>query len=274
MKTRSLTLPTVSAAEISVSHVDLDAGSTLNHNESHIHSACEIYLNLSGDVVFEVENRIYPIHRGSVIITRPYEYHHCIYLSEKRHEHFWITFSAAERDEFLKMFFSREKGKDNLILLDEKQLESLCRVLEGLLRNEMDRLQQRIDFLRIFQILSAGKSEEHTLSSSQLPGDVALALRFMDDHLAEELDMGAIAAACSVSVTTLERHFKDAFHSTPFAMLRKKRLFCSMEHLRKGDSVAEAALKSGFSDYSNYIQLFKKQFGITPLCYKKKFEFK
>jgi len=46
-----------------------------------------------------------------------------------------------------------------------------------------------------------------------------------------------------------------------------------MEHLRNGASVAEAALKSGFSDYSNYIQLFKKQFGITPLCYRKKFAF-
>jgi AraC-like DNA-binding protein len=36
-----------------------------------------------------------------------------------------------------------------------------------------------------------------------------------------------------------------------------------------GDTVTEAALKSGFSDYSNYIQLFKKQFGMTPLQYKK-----
>jgi AraC-like DNA-binding protein len=55
-------------------------------------------------------------------------------------------------------------------------------------------------------------------------------------------------------------------------MLRKKRLFASMDCLRNGASVAEAALESGFPDYSNYIQLFKKQFGITPLNYKKKFE--
>lgn len=273
MKTRSLTLPAVSAAEISVSHVDLDKGSPLNHNESHIHKACEIYLNLSGDVVFEVENRIYPIRRGSVIITRPYEYHHCIYMSEQRHEHYWITFSAEDHAPFLKMFFDRRKGTDNLILLDEEHLEALCQVLEELLENETDGLQQRIGFLRIFQILSAGKSEGHTLSSSQLPEALALAMRFMDDHLGEDLDVGTIAAACNISVTTLERHFKNVFHTTPFAMLRKKRLFRSMEYLRKGDSVAEAALKSGFSDYSNYIQLFKKQFGLTPLRYKKKFAF-
>ena len=272
MKTRSLTLSSISAAELSISHLDPDVPSALNHDESHIHSACEIYLNLSGDVAFEVENRIYPICRGSVVITRPYEYHHCIYLSDKRHEHFWITFSAEESDEFLKMFFGREKGKDNLILLDERQLDEICRVLEALLQNETDPLKQRIDFLQILHILSDGKSEGHIGSVAQLPADVARALRFMDEHLSEDLDVQAIAAACNVSVTTLERHFKDAFHGTPFAVLRKKRLFCSMEHLRNGASVAEAALKSGFSDYSNYIQLFHKRFGFTPLQYKKKFE--
>lgn len=274
MKAQNLSLPRISGAELSVSYVDPDAGSALNHNESHIHSACEIYLNLSGDVVFEVEGRIYPICRGSVIITRPYEYHHCIYRSDQRHAHYWITFSARDSDDYLKMFFHREKGRDNLILLEQAQLEALCQVLERLLEPDRDPLEQRIDFLEIFRILNAGKVQAHTGSSIQLPPDVTLALRFMDEHLPEELDVQTIAAACSVSVTTLERHCKEALHSTPFALLRKKRLFRSMEYLRNGDSVAEAALKSGFSDYSNYIQLFKKQFSLTPLNYKKKFGFR
>ena len=46
-----------------------------------------------------------------------------------------------------------------------------------------------------------------------------------------------------------------------------------MRCLRDGDMVADAAAKSGFSDYSNYIQLFKKQFGMTPLQYKKRFQY-
>ena len=35
--------------------------------------------------------------------------------------------------------------------------------------------------------------------------------------------------------------------------------------------VTEIAEKSGFTDYAHYIQLFKKQFGLTPLAYKKKY---
>lgn len=273
MRTRTMQFQSIPSASFSLSHVDPATASALNHNESHIHSACEIYVNLSGDVVFEVENRIYPISRGSVIITRPYEYHHCILRSQKQHEHYWITFSAQESDGFWELFFHREKGRDNLILLEETQLQGLCAVLNGLLQEHADPLAQQIGFLRIFQILRAGKGASGE-SAAHLPPDVAQVLRFMDDRLSEELDVQTLAAAGNVSVTTLERHFKEVFHATPIAMLRKKRLYSSMEHLRNGASVVEAASKSGFADYSNYIQLFRKQFGITPLCYKRKFEFK
>jgi AraC-like DNA-binding protein len=271
-KTTELSFNVLPDIDIKITRASLEGGKDLKDPESHIHKECEIYVNLSGDVSFEVENRIYPVSRGSVIITRPYEYHHCIYLSVQRHEHFWITFSAEESDEFLKMFFCREKGRDNRIQLDDRQLEELCAILNELLQNETDFLTQRINFLRIFQILRSGNAQEHTENIARLPSDVILTMRFMDEHLSEDLDVKTVAAAGNVSLTTLERHFREAFHATPFAILRKKRLFYSMEQLRSGASVAEAALKSGFSDYSNYIQLFKKQFGMTPLQYKKKFE--
>ena len=55
-------------------------------------------------------------------------------------------------------------------------------------------------------------------------------------------------------------------------MLRKKRLIASLEFLRNGATVSEAAMGSGFSDDSGYIQHFRKQFGLTPLQYKKQFQ--
>jgi len=271
MKSRRFTVPEMCPVGFSVSHVDIDAESPLNQSESHIHKECEIYLNLSGDVSFEVENRIYPISRGSAIITRPYEYHHCIYRSNRRHEHYWITFSAEKNEDFLRMFFGREKGRDNLIRLDPAQLDELLAVLERLMDNESDPLQLRIDCLLLFRILHAGRRDGPVGYLEDLPRDVAEALRFMDRHLPEDVDIRAVAAAGNVSINTLERHFKAALGVTPSAMLRKKRLVASMEHLRSSESVTEAALRSGFPDYSNYIQLFRRQFGLTPLQYKKKF---
>ena len=267
MGSKQFTVPGMAPVALSVCHVDIDAASPLNQNESHIHRACEIYVNLSGDVAFEVENRIYPISRGSVIITRPLEYHHCIYRSQKRHEHYWITFTAQEED-FLQIFFHREKGQDNLIQLTESQLLQLCALLEALPKTA-DPLRQRILCLQLFAVLNEGTRGRPEATLDALPEAVAKTLRFMDDHLAEDLSVHTLAKAGSVSVNTLERHFKSTLGASPSSVLRKKRLIASMACLRGGNSVTEAALKCGFSDYSNYIQLFRKQFGMTPLQYKK-----
>ena len=177
MKSRRFTVPEMCPVGFSVSHVDIDAESPLNQSESHIHKECEIYLNLSGDVSFEVENRIYPISRGSAIITRPYEYHHCIYRSNRRHEHYWITFSAEKNEDFMQMFFGREKGRDNLIRLDPAQLDELLAVLERLMNNESDPLQLRIDCLLLFRILHAGRRDGPVGYLEDLPRDVAEALK-------------------------------------------------------------------------------------------------
>ena len=264
---KQIVVPGMAPVTLSVSRVELDAASPLNQNEPHIHRACEIYVNLSGDVAFEVENRIYPISRGSVIITRPLEYHHCIYRSQKRHEHYWITFTAQQED-FLQIFFQREKGQDNLIQLTEKQLCRLCDLLEALPKTA-DPLQLRILCLQLFAVLHEGTRGSSETTLDALPEVVVRVLRYMDEHLAEDLDIRKLAGVGNVSVNTLERQFKASLGTPPSAVLRKKRLIASMAFLRGGDSVTEAALKCGFSDYSNYIQLFHRQFGMTPLQYKK-----
>lgn len=272
VKTNNFSLGKMSPIDCTISHVCLTPSSLLNQSESHVHKECEIYINLTGDVSFEVENRIYPITRGSVIITRPYEYHHCLYHSDQPHEHLWITFLAEESEDFLKIFFERKKGEDNLILLSAELLAALSSVLAELQNKETNFLNRRIAFLQLFSILMQGKREAYTGINRKIRPDVEKALQYMDDHLTEDLNLHLLSVFCKVSANTLERHFKEDLGKTPFVMLRQKRLYASMQYLRNGDSVSEAATKSGFSDYSNYIQLFRKQFGLTPLMYKKNYE--
>ena len=265
IKTNRFYLPKTAQMAFAVNYIE---NTTLNQAEPHIHKDCEIYVNLSGDVSFEVEGRIYPVSRGTVIITRPYEYHHCIFRSSARHDHFWITFSASPED-FLTSFFDREKGHSNRIVLAEELLADFCRIAYSLTEDSGDSLQRRIGVLQMFQILQQGSRTEPVGTLENLPTDVVAALLYMDEHLTEDLDMQTLAQHCGVSIHTMERHFRQALGALPVETLRKKRLFASMQHLRNGETVADAAAKSGFSDYSHYIQLFKKQFGMTPLAYKK-----
>ena len=128
MKRTKFTMPPMSQVDFSLSYVDLPPSVALNHDTTHIHRECEIYLNLSGEVSFEVENRIYPVSPGTVILTRPYEYHHCICHSDVPHRHYWITFSAQETEDYLSLFFRREKFA-GIVAADRalpRPLEVLC----------------------------------------------------------------------------------------------------------------------------------------------------
>lgn len=272
MKRTKFTMPPMSQVDFSLSYVDLPPSVALNHDTTHIHRECEIYLNLSGDVSFEVENRIYPVSPGTVILTRPYEYHHCVCHSDVPHRHYWITFSAQETEDYLSLFFRREKGKDNRILLDPETLAQMEVLLQRLLDRETSALERRAGFLQIFCLLSRGRPTDEAEEGSGIPKTVSAALRYMDEHLTEPLDIRGLSRDCGVSINTLERHFRDALGLTPMAMLRKKRLIASLEILRSGGTVSEAAMGCGFSDDSGYIQHFRKQFGLTPLQYKKRFQ--
>lgn len=129
-----------------IKYVEIDSKSPLNTYNDHIHDECEIYVNLSGDVSFSVENSVYPITKGSVIITRPYEYHRCIYHSNKLHKHFWILFNPSKNEELFDIFFKRELGKNNLLVLDSENTEELFMYAINLQQNVKTSLKNIIFF--------------------------------------------------------------------------------------------------------------------------------
>jgi AraC-like DNA-binding protein len=73
-----------------------------------------------------------------------------------------------------------------------------------------------------------------------------------------------------ISVSTLERWFAENLRMTPSVYIKKIRLANAARFLSNGDSVTETAERCGFSDVSAMISLFKQQYGMTPLQYKKK----
>ena len=255
---------------LEVNYAETKAEGEETHFDAHTHPYCEIYLCLSGDVSFMVENRVYPIAHGSVILTRPNEFHHCIYNSfSVPHRHFCIQFSAEGNERLLGRFFDRPLGTDNLICLGTEEMrdvETLCRTL---LSEELTELMRYGIFLRLLAILDEGGAGEEAREETVLPPDVDFALNYIQAHLMSPISVSEIAAEAHVSINTLERHFLSSMKVTPSEFLKERRLAYAETLLRAGRSVMEACEESGFADYSHFIALFRKRFGVTPLRYKK-----
>jgi len=267
MKERNEYFEPIQAFDMSAKYVETDFENHKNGIDSHVHPECEIYINISGDVSIIVEDRIYPVKRGDVVITRPFEYHHCVYHSNQLHRHFWILFSCSGNERLLDLFFKRKAGEKNLFVLSAENSEALINLCYSMLEDTDNGYKKYYYFFSLLDYLNS--ADCLTSSDGEYPPELLLAINYISDNFAYSISVSDIARASNVSVNTLERKFLSFFNMSPSVYLRKKRLANAVKMLSYGASVTEASEKSGFPDYSAFIAFFKKTYGITPLQYKK-----
>ncbi len=253
--------------DLSVVYSETTSTSESNVHHQHAHEECEIYVNISGDVSFAVENSIYPISSGSIVITRPFEYHHCVYHTDKLHKHFWILFSSVGNEWLLDRFFNRKAGEGNLLFLPPERVGEFISLCGEMTTPAKTQVEKYCRFFKLINFLQMAESLEPVRDGYR--GVVTAALGFISENLSMPITVGQIAHAVNVSVNTLERHFKRELNATPMEYIKKKRLALAAKLLAEGQTVTEASENSGFGDYSGFIALFKSVYGITPLKYKK-----
>jgi AraC-like DNA-binding protein len=88
------------------------------------------------------------------------------------------------------------------------------------------------------------------------------------DRLADEMHrappLAQLAAMAELSKYQLLRRFAGAYGMPPHAWLLQRRAERARRLIRDGDSLASAALASGFADQSHMTRAFAQQFGFTP----------
>lgn len=239
-----------------------------NEGFHHSHNMCEIYFNLSGDVSFMVEGNIYPIKKGSIIITKPNELHHCVYNSAAAHKHYWVLFSC-KNEKLLSRFLDRKNGEKNLIQLGQAECENFIRICDGL-KNCESVMEQYKFFFDLLTIVNEGKIVKNYQNDVVNP-EVKRIIEYVHKNIADRIKIGDIAAELNVSVNTLERIFKGAMKITLSDYIMQLRITMAHDMLIKGASVQEASDFSGFSSCSRFIAAFKKVYGKTPFQYRKNY---
>lgn len=234
---------------------------------SHIHDVCEIYLNLSGNVSFVVENKVYPVERGDMIITRPDEIHHCVYRSDGVSEHFCLWLDGAPKS-ILGAFYDRQSGDKNLISLPEELKENVIECFFSLEKQGENLSAEGLNAL--FGILSAiDKNRGVYKSQNTIPALLLKVTDYIDRNFAEDCSIEYICKRFFVSRSTLCRLFRSSLSTTPSKYVTSRRLSEAKKMLKLGLSVSDVCFSCGFSDYSHFIALFKSRFGITPMKYSR-----
>ncbi len=254
---------------LSITYLDSHDVSVETEPQSHTHTQCEIYMNLSGDVSFIVEGNIYRISRGNIIITRPSEYHHCIYHNTLEHEHFCMLFSCEGNEEILDFFFDRCKGEKNHIILPNDKINSMINHFNALLNSDgSGAIDDYYHFFKILNTIRNASTSEIEIPET-IPQNLRKVLQIIDEHFTDKLTVTDLAAQIFVSTNTLERYFKKFLYMSPSEYIKRKRLLNACILMQSREPISSVAFACGFSDTSAFISAFKQQFGMTPYKYIK-----
>lgn len=266
-KITKLKIPSLNEFDFQIKYTETNRKTHTHEIGLHTHTEFEIYINISGDVSFLVENNLYNLSKGDVIIARPGEHHHCVYHSDATHKLFWILFDCKKNNDILD--FLQENFSDNYISPKNDLREELLELCYKFHRSSLTDEEKIYTFFRFFAILKKSKS---TLSNQQsvLSPELHRIIDYIECHIHEEITSSGIAKELYISQSTLERRFKETLDMSPLEYIRKKKLILAAQMLQEGKSVLTAGSSVGYNDSSYFIELFKKYYGITPYQYKKK----
>lgn len=98
---------------------------------------------------------------------------------------------------------------------------------------------------------------------------VSRALKLMDEHVTEPLDISDLAGSLQISRRMLEQRFKKQMGMPPASYLRAKRLRQAAEMLANTNlQITEIAYATGFANAAHFCTLFRKHQGTSPRHYR------
>jgi len=102
------------------------------------------------------------------------------------------------------------------------------------------------------------------LANFEKPGKIAL-IEFMENHFMYNLPLEKFGYLTGRSLSTFNRDFRKAFHTTPQKWLLQKRLELAHYQIKESNKrPVEVYLEVGFEDLSHFSFAFKKHFGYPP----------
>ncbi|WP_442509490.1 helix-turn-helix domain-containing protein [Novipirellula sp. SH528] len=101
---------------------------------------------------------------------------------------------------------------------------------------------------------------------------LAPAIRYLEKHYTEAVSIHEIGEMTGLSMTHLNRQFKQLLRMSPTRFLHTLRIEQARLLLEGGDdSICDIALKIGYWDQSHFTRYFKRLTGVSPRAYRQQY---
>lgn len=245
--------------------------------EFHAHDFLELYYFLDGSVTYYIEDQVYDLCPGDLLIIPAGKMHRPVIANEHAaYERMvlWITpqylqsIDSPAGDLQKNLQKVGEHGYCVPFRGDETVfVTALLKKLLYMQKNNTDpKFCAGAVELYLWTIFrSYGVIDTTHRNETQVIPQV---IRYITEHFSEPLTLEDIAAEFFVSKSYLNRHFKAYTNSTVYAYIMALRLTHARRMLREGIPAVEAGRECGFSDYSTFYKAFKTQTDLSPQQFK------
>ncbi len=258
---------------------------TRHEDEASYHSLdfLEVAFVLSGVGKYHIEDDIYDIHEGDLIILNPGVKHQALYVKEAEvpTTEFFVGFSDIQLPGFPANFLPIPDGAYMIHTTGElrQKLFKICSAMEAekavcregryfMLKAYLMQMLLLIIREQCEPVVSAGGYAFESMNKKYV---VEQLVNYLEDHYNEKVSLDQIAENMYLSPFYISKIFKSETGDTPIRHLINIRLEKAKELLEKGygGSIQEIAAMVGYDDAYHFSKLFKKHYGITPSQAKK-----
>ncbi len=241
----------------------------------HINNHCEIYVFISGDADYIVEDNYYELERGDIILINPLEVHKAVLKSECMYERFYLLLTADSFPHLLENplagLLSKPNGERNLIRFEAAKREEMLALLYGMREcvESVDRLSFLSKLIRFLVELSAQLSDAAPSREPSADKLLSEIMGYIDKNATTLESLSQAASELGISPQYMSSYFSRRVGTTLASYLQAKRISIAKQLLDSGADVTAACYESGFNDCSYFIRVFRRFVGMTPLKYKK-----
>lgn len=247
--------------------------------ESHP-DAVELLLLRSGCKQIQVEDRLYEMQGGDLLVVFPGERHGAEDFVQNRTSLAYLLMAVPTEVPRFCMLEEEERSAlwEQLKLLKGRMLKvspSVCRTMDRLFDHvntglPLERARIRTELMRfLFQILEEAGEEDKSL-----PADIAAVIRYIREAREEMPDIAKMAALVNLSESRFKQKFKQATGIPPAEFTVREKIRESQTLLKDpARTVTSIAMELGFSSSQHFSVLFRKYTGLSPIQYRQNHEF-
>lgn len=224
----------------------------------HFHEFDKVVILLSGRVDYAVEGELYSLKPFSVLLVKHHAIHKAIIDKSLPYERVIIYLDESRYSRLIP-----EAGLTRCFdrCLYEPDREQLSRLIDRMDSASSDVLRETciLQLLAELNSIKGIEPEKHSYDAK-----TSLVLTYINENLTSALTVEELAESVHLSRYHFMRTFKANTGQSVHSYVRQRRLLHASSLMRQGVPAAQAAVQSGFDDYSVFYKAFKAEFGISP----------